>query len=88
METKKIAKNVHTNHILSIKDIIAELNHYKALRTKIEDLLPGTGVDFGLFHVEYKIAKDQLIDLIEINIGIFKNLIVKEYQFFSLKLED
>ena len=54
----------------------------------MDDILPDTGVDFGLFHIEYKVVKDQLIDLIDINIGIYKNLLIKEYQYFSLKLED
>jgi hypothetical protein len=53
----------------------------------MDDILPDTGFGFGLFYIDYKVVKDQLIDLIDINIGIYKNLLIKEYQYFSLKLE-
>lgn len=72
---------------MKVKDIIEELSHYKSLNDKIYDILPGTGVNFGLFHIDYKVVKDQIKDLIDINIGTYKNLLIKEYQYYSLKLE-
>jgi hypothetical protein len=38
--------------------------------------LQGEGINFGLFFIDYKPAKDQLKELIEKKIGMYKSLLI------------
>ena len=88
LDTKRKPKNLNISQNLKIKEIVEELNHYKSLKDKLDDILPGSGINFGLFHIDYKVVKNQITDFIDINIGSYKNLLIREYQHYSVKLEN
>lgn len=45
---------------LSVQLILEKIQHFNALYIKLDEYFPATGIDFGLFFIDYKPAKDQL----------------------------
>lgn len=67
--------------------MVEKLILYDSLLGKLDEVMPAEGVNFGAFFIDYKSAKNQIIDMLEINKGHFKGHIIKEYQYFSNNLE-
>lgn len=72
---------------ISVQQILEKIQHFNALYMRLDDYFPGTGIDFGLYFIDYKPAKDQLKELIEKKVGIYKMQLIKEYQAASQRIE-
>lgn len=81
----EITTSINLQHIIkdnvdfrmSIKDVLHHMKDYIALYNRVEELFPATGINFGLFYIDYKVAKEQLSELLHQKIGSYKSLLIR-----------